>query len=196
MEDPRFDRALAAIDAANADDPTTVAIDGVERPKELVHAELMTRWVLELDPGADAAQLLAARAHHIRRWEIPRSEYPDGRAGYLRWRAALKRRHAEEVGSILADVNYDQALIGRVQRLIRKDGLGTEAATQTHEDALCLVFMTMQFDDLITRLGPDHTVGVVAKTLAKMSDRGRELALALPLSELGMSVVTRALAEG
>ena len=78
-----------------------LVVDGVERPKEQAHAEMMTAWVLRLDPDADEAQLLAARAHHLRRWTLPRTDYPDGRAGYLRWRTALKAQHAEEVGEIL-----------------------------------------------------------------------------------------------
>ena len=68
----RLAAALAAIDAANADDPNVIMVDGVERPKELAHAELMTRWVRTLDPQCSEEQMLAARAHHLRRWTIPR----------------------------------------------------------------------------------------------------------------------------
>ncbi len=196
MADDRFARSIAAIDAANADDPATLVVDGVTRPKEQAHAELMTEWVLELDPEAGPEQLVAARAHHLRRWTIARDEYPDGRAGYLRWRAALKRLHAEEVAAILADEGYDTGFIRRVQHIVSKQGLGTDPAVQTHEDALCLVFLTTQFDELIERLGADRTVEVVAKTVAKMSERGRAEALALALSPAGADVVGRALAAG
>ena len=196
MTDPRLALAIAAIDEANADDPATIEVDGVTRPKEQAHAELMTKWVQHFDPDADAAQLVAARAHHLRRWTIARDEYPDGRAGYLRWRAALKRQHAEEVASILADVSYDHGVVQKVQQIIRKEGLGTDPAVQTHEDALCMVFLTTQFDDLISRLGEDRAVEVVAKTVAKMSERARSEALALPLSATGAAVVERALAPG
>ena len=44
------------------------------------------------DPAATEAQVLAARAHHLRRWVVPRTSYPEGRAGYLRWRTDQKRR--------------------------------------------------------------------------------------------------------
>ena len=74
----RFAAAIAAIDRANAADPNRLVVDGVSRPKEQAHAELMTAWVQRLDPGADEAQLLAARAHHLRRWELPRRTYPAG----------------------------------------------------------------------------------------------------------------------
>ena len=196
MTGERLARALAAIDAANADDPATIDVDGVTRPKEQAHAEMMSAWVVRLDPDADEAQLLAARAHHLRRWAIPRADYPDGRSGYLRWRTALKKRHAEDVGGILAAEGYDDATIARVQQIVRKEGLGRDDAVQVHEDALCLVFLQTQFDELIERLGHDKAVEVVAKTLAKMSEAGREVALGLPLSEPGLSVVTGALSAG
>src|SRR4051794_5577709 len=96
----RFEAAITAIDAANADDPDTIIIDGAARPKEQAHAEMMTAWVRRLDPDASEEQLLAARAHHLRRWSVPRSTYPEGRAGYLRWRRDLKDQHANQVSAI------------------------------------------------------------------------------------------------
>lgn len=188
-----FGRAIAAIDDANADDPNTLMIDGVERPKELAHAEVMQGWVQRLDPTADEAQLLAARAHHLRRWALPRDSYPEGRAGYLRWRTALKARHAEDVGQILAESGYGPELIARVQGIIRKEGLASDPAVQTHEDALCLTFMQTQFFELADRLGDDKTVDVVRKTLAKMSTQGQEEALRLPLDPIERLLVERAL---
>jgi hypothetical protein len=189
----RFARAIAAIDAANAGDPNTIVVDGVERPKEQAHAELMTEWVERLDPDADEAQLLAARAHHLRRWSVPRSSYPEGRAGSLRWRTALKRQHAEEVAAILTDAGYEGAVVDRVGDIVAKRRLGTDPAVQTHEDALCLVFLRTQFDDLADQLGDDHTVEVLRKTLDKMSELGRRTALDQPLSPHGRALLERAL---
>ena len=188
----RFDAAIAAIDAANADDPTTIEIDGVLRPKEQAHAELMTGWVLRLDPDADEAQLLAARAHHLRRWSIPRTEYPEGRAGYLRWRTALKARHADEVAGILEGCGYPSGTVERVRQIVRKDHLRTDPAVQTHEDALCLTFLQTQLAGLGDQLGVDRTVEVLQKSLAKMSDRGRQAALGLDLGPAERDLVERA----
>jgi hypothetical protein len=194
----QFEQAIAAIDAANADDPHTIVARGEERPKEQVHAELMTEWVQRLDPDADELQLLAARAHHLRRWVIPRSEFPDGRAGYLRWRRRLKDVHAEEVGRILGDAGYAAEEAARVQAIVRKDGLasGSDPAVQTHEDALCLVFLETQLDELAERLGDDHVVEVLRKTLVKMGEQGKRFALELPLGEHQRALLERALAGG
>ncbi len=70
----RVAAAIAAIDAANAEDPNLIDDRGTPRPKELVHAERMTSWLERLAPDADDAQRLAARAHHFRRWTSPRSD--------------------------------------------------------------------------------------------------------------------------
>ena len=90
-ERSRLEAALGAIDEANSHDPNRVVHDGVEHPKELLHGRLVSEWVQRLDPAAGEEQLLAARAHHFRRWTSPRDAHPPGRAGYLRWRAEAAR---------------------------------------------------------------------------------------------------------
>ena len=192
----RFEEAIAGIDAANADDPNTIVVRGEQRPKEQAHAELMTEWVQRIDPDAGELQLLAARAHHLRRWVIPRSEYPDGRPGYLRWRRRLKDVHAEEVGRILGRAGYSTAEIERVQAIVRKEGLGSDDAVQAHEDALCLVFLETQLDELTEKVGDERMVEVLRKTLAKMGERGRRFALGLELDEHQRALVGRALSGG
>jgi hypothetical protein len=178
----RFRAAVAAIDAANADDPVTIVVDGQERPKELVHAEVVERWVRTLDPQADELQLLAARAHHLRRWVVPRSDYPEGRAGYLRWRTDHKKRQAAEVAELLARCGYDEAEQERVGAIVAKRGLGTDPQVQTHEDALCLAFLELQFDPVAEQLGDERTIDVLRKTMRKMSPAALDAAGTLHLS--------------
>jgi hypothetical protein len=191
--DERFDRAIRAIDAANADDPNRIVVRGRSRPKELAHAELMTEWIRRLDPGADEAQLLAARAHHLRRWTLPRRSYPEGRAGYLRWRAELRRRHAEEVADILHDVGYDDETVERVQQIVRKQGLGNDPAVQTHEDALCLVFLETQLTATTDQVGEDKMIDIVRKTATKMSDQGLAAVGSVELTDRERQLIAEAL---
>jgi hypothetical protein len=191
----RLGAALAAIDAANADDPHTIVVDGRERPKEQAHAEMMTRWVRALAPGCSDEQLIAARAHHLRRWAIPRDSYPRDRAGYLRWRSALRRQHAGDVAAIMGEAGYDQAAIERVQAIVRKQGLGRDPDVQVHEDALCLVFLETQLDDLVARIDDDDKmVDILRKTTAKMSASALAAARTLEFSPTGATLLERALA--
>ncbi len=190
----RFEDAIAAIDAANADDPNQIEVGGEWKPKELAHAALMTEWVLRLDPGATEAQLLAARAHHLRRWSSPRSSYPAGRAGYLRWRTALRTQHAEEVAGMLTAAGYDDVTVARVQTIIRKEGLGSDPQVQVHEDALCLVFLATQLAGTTDDLGDEKMAEVIRKTAAKMSAAGLAHVAQLPMRDHDRALIRRALA--
>jgi hypothetical protein len=192
----RLAEVLAAVDAANADDPYTLVVDGVERPKELAHAELMTRWVRRLAPDAGEEQLIAARAHHLRRWAIPREDYPRDRGGYLRWRTALRRQHAEDVGRIMADAGYGPEQVERVQAIVRKQGLGRDPDVQVHEDALCLVFLDTQLDALVAQVDDDDKmIDILQKTAAKMSPQALAAAAELDLSPHGAELLERAVAD-
>ena len=190
----RLELAFRAIDAANADDPAAVVVDGVTRPKEQAHAEGAVAWVRALRPDASEALLLAARAHHVRRWEIPRSSEAEGRAGYLRWKRRLQRHHADVAGAVLSEVGYEEDVVVRVQAIVRKEGLRSDPEVRTLEDALALVFVETQLTDLARRLAEDHVVEVVAKTLAKMSAEGRAAALDLPVDATVAPLLARAAA--
>ena len=155
---------------------------GETRPKELAHAELMSAWVETLDPAASEALRLAARAHHVRRWEIPRSSRPEGRRGYLEWRVALHDHHAQTTARILEDAGYDAALIERVGTILRKRGLGRDPEVQTFEDALCLVFLETQLAATASKLDDrEKAIDVLRRTAAKMSPEALALAQELQL---------------
>jgi hypothetical protein len=199
VSDDRLARALASIDAANADDPTRITVRGRAQPKELAHAALVTEWVQRLDPTPSDELLLAARAHHLRRWVIPRSSYPAGRKGYLRWRAAQHDQHADDVARLLREAGYDARTVARVQDLVRKRGLGRDAArrdpeVQVLEDALCLVFLETQLSELAERFDDDKVVDILRKTAKKMSEQGRAAAADVDLDDRSRALVARALA--
>jgi len=192
----RLRRALDAIDARNGDDPNEIQVRGSRRPKELAHAELASEWVERLVDDPSDALRLAARAHHLRRWAIPRTDHPAGRAGYHAWRRSLQRLHADEVAAILEDEGYDPESVTRVRALVRKEGLGRghDTEVQALEDALCLVFLETQLSSTAHKLADsDKTVDVLRKTARKMSARALELAASLPLSDGERALFERAL---
>jgi hypothetical protein len=195
VDEDRFDRAIRAIDASNAQDPTRIVVRGELRPKELAHSELVTEWVHALDAEPDEALLLAARAHHLRRWTVPRSSYPGGRAGYLRWRQTLHARHADDVAELLDTAGYDRATIGRVQDLVRKRGLGRDPQVQVLEDALCLVFLETQLSEIAGRLDAEKVVDILRKTSRKMSPAGIDATRRLELPDASSALLERALAR-
>jgi hypothetical protein len=192
-DQPWFAAAIAAIDAANALDPTITTVRGSAQPLALAHGVLAQQWVERLAPDADDALRLAARAHHLRRWELARASYPDGRAGYLRWRRDQKARHASDVAAIMVGAGYEAAAIERTQRLIRREGLGTDGEAQVVEDAACLVFIETQLASFAGRLERDHVLEIVRKTARKMSVDAMGLVAELPLDDTARQVLADAL---
>ncbi|SDG37785.1 protein of unknown function [Limimonas halophila] len=184
--------AIAALDAANAEDPRTVTVDGESWPAELLYARRMRAWLDRLYPDASDALRLAASAQHVRRWEIPRGDYPEGRDGYLRWRTHLKRHHAKVAAAILADAECDDATIRRVQTLVRKQGIKTDPETQALEDVIGVVFLDSYAADFVEKHDEAKVVRILAKTWAKMSETGREAALTLDLPPRVRTLVERA----
>lgn len=189
----RFERAIERFDRANAEDPTSIAVGGADRPRELVQAERLSAWVERLRPDAPEALRLAARAQHLRRWEISRSTYPDGRIGYLEWRKALSRFHADRASEILHDVGYEDEIVQRARAIIQKKGIKQDPDVQSIEDALCLVFLEHELEEFAGKHPREKVVDILQKTWRKMSADGQRHALALPLSAGVKELVVEAL---
>jgi hypothetical protein len=68
--------AIRRIDAENAQDPRSITWEGGDIPCELFYSQQRSQWVQRLFPGASEALLIASRAQHICRWQIPRGDYP------------------------------------------------------------------------------------------------------------------------
>jgi len=190
----RYVEATAAIDAANSLDPNLVVVRGASQPLALVHGRLAVEWVERLQPAPAELLVLAARAHHLRRWELSRGAYPDGKAGYLRWKRDQRQRHARDIAELLAPFGYSADEIAQVQSWIRRDQLAVDAGSQTVEDAACLVFIETQLAAVATKLDHDHLVDVIRKTAKKMSPSALALVDEIPLSATERELLASALA--
>ena len=188
----RFREAVARFDRANAEDPNVETVDGASHPKELLYAQRMSRALEHFAPAASEVVRLAVRCQHIRRWTAPRDSFPAGRDGYRRWRTHLRRFHADTAGAILRGVGYDDATIGRVQALLRKERLKADPEVQLLEDVVCLVFLSHYLAPFAERHDGEKVVGILRKTWRKMSERGRAAALDLELAPELHELVARA----
>ena len=186
----KFQTAITCFNAENSRDPNLE--DG--HPRELLYAERLTAWVLKLSPAASEPLRLAARCQHICRWESPRENYPMTKPGYLKWRADLKKFHAEKSGAILCEVGYDDDTIRRVQDLNLKKNFPADPEVRVLEDALCLVFLEFQFGSLAAKSDDEKMVNAVKKSWGKMTESARAEALKLNYREREKQLISRALA--
>lgn len=175
----RLAETYRLIDAANADDPTTEIVDGVALPYARLYGERMTARLARLVPDASDLLRIAARAQHIRRFDVPRASYPMDKPGYHAWRNALKIRHAELAAEIMRRVGWSEAEIERVGQLVRKERIKRDPEAQAIEDCAALVFLEFEYVGFGAKYDDDKIVDIVAKTWVKMSEAGHAQALEL-----------------
>src|SRR5215470_5316006 len=134
---PRYNAVIAAIDVANAADPNIIEAEGQAEGAELVYGRRMSATLERMAPNASEPLQIAARGQHIERLRLARKGYPEGRAGYLRWRKDAKELHARRLADIMAEAGYDAGDIDRVGALVRKERLKVDPEAQMLEDVVC-----------------------------------------------------------
>jgi len=188
--------ARALIDVAHAADPKKAA-DG--RAAELVYAERMEAWIARVVPEASPLLRLAARCQHLERWSVPRTTFPDGKAGYLKWRQSLYVKQAARAKELLLQAGLTASEADEVYTWVSKTALKTNPGTQALEDAACLVFLENEIADFAAQHADyprEKFIEILRKTWKKMSLRAHELALALPLPDAIAALVREAVAGG
>ena len=166
----KVDRAIALFAEAHREDPRGLS--------ELYH-ERLAHWVEELAGEPSVALLLAAHCQHIRRWTIPRNDFPEGLAGYKRWRSTLARFHADQADAVFDEVGLGADVKLRVRALLIKKGLKVDEEVQLFEDAICLVFVERELAAFATKHDSDKLIKILRKTWKKMSPKGHAAALAM-----------------
>jgi hypothetical protein len=191
----RYTAVISAIDAANAGDPDALRFEGADHPRAGIEGRRAHHWLDQLRPDASEALRLATRAHHLRRWEVPRDSYPRTRAGYHAWRTGLYEFHAAALGDLMRDAGYPEDEIAEAARIMGKGNIKTDRDAQSYEDAVSLAFLELRLVDFAPSVSDDQLMRALRRTWRKMSDAGHAVALRLDLSEEAAAIVGRALAD-
>lgn len=189
----RLEKTLAEFDAANLQDPNTDIVDGKPVAKEWIYAQRMSAQLHKFCAAPSEALQLAARSQHICRWKSPRSGYPMDKSGYKKWRLDLAQLHGDIAGDIMAAQGYDEPMIARVKDLLLKRSLKRDDEVQALEDVICLVFIEFYLEDFANKHDEEKLIDIIRKTWNKMSPKGHEAALKLPLSTAMLGLVGKAL---
>jgi len=191
----RFHHVIAAIDGANARDPQSVEIEGRAIPAELLYGQRMSDALAAITPNASELLQVAVRGQHIERWTSPRSGYPLGRAGYLKWRNDLKEFHARRLGEIMTAAGYGPHDAARVGALVRKERLRSDPEVQMLEDTACIVFLTHYLADFMGKTDEAKLARILAQTWKKMSAQGHAHAGKLDLPPSVLALIKRGLEQ-
>lgn len=189
----RLDKAFVLFDDYNKQDLRTIHHGGASYPIEYFYALQLHDWVKKLKPNAGETLLLASRCQHIGRWRIPRSDFPQTKAGYLAWRKKLAGFHADKAAELLKEAGYNAEEIDAVQRINLKEGIKLNPDMQVMENALCLVFLLFQYEEFLQQHEEPKVIRILQKSWGKMDEAGRETALTLPYSSEAKRLLQKAL---
>ena len=185
--------ARKLIDDAHAGDPKPAA-DG--RPAELVYADRMEAWVVRAAAEPTPLLRLAARCQHLERWSVPRTTFPDGKVGYLKWRQSLYKKQAARAEELMLQAGVPATEAAEAATWVSKTALKTNSGTQALEDAACLVFLENEIEAFAAEHADyprEKFVDIIRKTWKKMSPRGQGLASTLALPPAIEALVTEAI---
>jgi len=195
-----YDKAVALIDAANNEDPNRESVDGKDWPKELLYSHRMSDMLQLYMPEADDAVKLSIRSQHIQRWKSPRDAYSMDRIGYLTWRKALYKFHAQTAADLLEQAGCDDEVISRLKEAVAKKGISHNPDTQALEDVAGLVFIEhymLAFANKHPEYDEEKWLDIIRKTWNKMTDRAHQFALsgAIKLPEPLIPLIQKAVAN-
>ena len=181
MTEQMFNKAVALMDEANAEDPNTdIDIDGKEWPKEQLYSHRMADMISRYKSEADYVNQLAVRGQHIQRWKSPRDAYPMDRKGYHQWRKELYTFHANTTAELMTKAGFDEESLERVRQAIGKIGIKVNKDTQLLEDVAGLVFIEhymLAFAEKHPEYTEEKWIDIIRKTWNKMSEDAHTFSL-------------------
>ncbi|MBD1391354.1 DUF4202 domain-containing protein [Neiella sp. HB171785] len=189
-----LEQVFAAIDAVNQADPNMELLEDIELPAALLYGTRMTSMQMRFAPKATDVVQIAARAQHIKRWAIPRADFPAGKKGYYDWRQTLGKKHAEWTAEILQSLDFDDNTIARVGALLRKERLKADPECQQLEDIICLVFLAHYAEPFAVQHSEEKVIDILQKTWRKMSAEGHAYALEQRYPAAVQQLIEKALA--
>lgn len=189
----QLEKIIEEIDKVNKMDPNIVALGDDLFPAEYLYSLRMTKELQAYCPEASDKLQVACRAQHIARWKYPRTDYPEGRDGYLRWRSELYKIHADLTSEIIVKVCGEKEFANQVHdKMVNKAKLNSEGS-QIIEDVACLVFLKYYFDEFIKKHEEKKLLNIIRKTWNKMSEEAHKAALKIEFTEEQMALVEKAL---
>ncbi|MGH1469835.1 MAG: DUF4202 domain-containing protein [Cellvibrionaceae bacterium] len=189
----KLSRVIQLIDQANAEDPHTENVDGIEHPKEQLYSQRMSERLKKFYPNAPETLQIASHAQHIQRWKSPRDSYPMNRTGYLQWRRELGKFHAKITVELMDEAGYESADQDVVTALLTKQRIKQNPLAQALEDVICLVFIEHYLEDFANKHSEEKLIHIIQKTWAKMSTEGQQAALQLSVKEELVTFIGKAL---
>lgn len=125
--------------------------------EDVIHAELVLKWVLQLKNDADEALQIAAFSHDIDRAisKITESELKNSLEGYAKYKEEHAGRSAKYIAEILKEYKYPLKTIKKISELVKNHEVGGDKESDILRDADSLAYFEYNIPSYIERNGEE-----------------------------------------
>lgn len=125
---------------------------------DLDHAEATLKWLLYLRPDSDMALQIAAFGHDIDRGvnKITEKDRPKD-TPYELFKKTHAKRSAEILSGILEAESFDETVINKVVRLVKKHEVGGDEDAELLKDADSIAYFNLNIPIYLERNGEEKT---------------------------------------
>jgi len=175
--------ATAEIERLHRTDTLQVMENGIEHPSELLYSKRMLDMLELFCPGSPNYLKIAAQCQHLKRWGVPRDNYPYDRRGYHEWRREVMEYQLGETYRILSVVGIEDSDIQQIIDVLRNQGDKTNEDAQIIMDTACLTFLKWYMEPFASKHESSKVIDILKKTMRKMSSEAISLVHTLQLNQ-------------
>lgn len=162
-------KCSSEIDRAHAVDLNKELENGQLFPAELLYSKRMLEMLELMNPQSSNELKLAVQCQHLKRWGIPRGDFPYDRRGYHQWRRAVMDFQLAQTKELLAEAGVEEVDLGHILNVLKNQGNKQEHESQLVMDTACLVFLKWYMEPFATKHESEKVADILKKTMRKMT---------------------------
>lgn len=192
ISETQYHKAKEKINQEHSLDLTFNTEGGIEYPAELLYSNRMLSILELVLPESSNVMKIAALCQHLKRWQIPRDNFPYDRRGYHEWRRVVMDYQLEQTRLVLSDVGIEKDDITQITTILKEQGNKLNRDSQIIMDTACLVFLKWYMEPFSAKHQHEKVFDILKKTMRKMSSNGIKLIAKLDLSTSSQHLIEQA----
>jgi hypothetical protein len=185
-----YQKAIVAIEKVHSTDLIRESYNGIDYPSEVLYSNRMLAMLDTIYPNSTLILKIAIQCQHLKRWGIPRADYPFDKRGYHQWRRMVMEYQIQQTMEILTEINMESSDIHLIVDALKNQGDKTNENAQIILDTACLVFLKWYLQPFAAKHEQSKVSDILKKTMRKMSEQGISHTKTIDLSPSVLRILT------
>ena len=183
ITEEQYIKASRAIERIHETDPNLLTENAASIAAEKLYSRRMLSVLDLVQTNSPYSLKIAAQCQHLKRWGVPRSEYPYDRRGYHLWRRAVMEYQVELTRQVLNESEIEESEIVVILDALKDQGNKSNINATIIMDTACLVFLKWHLVPFSAKHESVKVIDILRKTMKKMSEKGLQKLNAMEFDE-------------